>query len=210
MVSNSPPDFDDPSPSTSFLPRYLRGFGWNESSSTSSHTAWCTEINNPLPRPPTYEFQNEVAMKTINSNPHLFQVSTEIRTDRLREMLESHPNPAFVDSVIAALEEGAWPFANTKHADGFPLTYDNSRILPKTEREREFLEHQSREEEQLQRHSPAFGSELLPGMYSTPVLAVPKPRSDKLRLCSHMSAGEFCQNNMMDKSETKGARLDTL
>ncbi|KAJ7939540.1 hypothetical protein B0H13DRAFT_2300221 [Mycena leptocephala] len=25
-----------------------------------------------------------------------------------------------------------------------------------------------------------------------------------------MSAGEFCQNNMMDRAETRGARLDTL
>ncbi|KAJ7081228.1 hypothetical protein C8R44DRAFT_895100 [Mycena epipterygia] len=111
------------------------------------------------------------------------------------------------ESVMVTLEEGAWPFASTKHADGFPLTYDNSRILPKSEREREFLEVQSKEEEDLGRHSPAFGPDLLPGMYSTLVLAVPKPHSD---LCSHMSAGEFCQNNMMDRKETKGARLDKL
>ncbi|KAJ7509725.1 hypothetical protein B0H11DRAFT_1632080, partial [Mycena galericulata] len=164
----------------------------------------------PLPRPPPYEFRNQTALDTIRSNPHLFHVSTEIHTHRLHTLLGNHPNPVFVESVIATLEEGAWPFANTKHADGFPITYDNSRILPKTEREREFLEAQSKEEEELGRHSPAFGPDLLPGMYSTPVLAVPKPHSQKLRLCSHMSAGEFCQNNMMDRSETKGARLDTL
>lgn len=57
---------------------------------------------------------------------------------------------------------------------------------------------------------PSFGPDLLPGMYSTPVFAVPKPHSDDLRLCSHMSAGDFCQNSMMDMSETKGARLDTM
>ncbi|KAJ7440693.1 hypothetical protein B0H11DRAFT_1959995, partial [Mycena galericulata] len=103
-------------------------------------------------------------METIKNNPHLFKVATEIRTDRLRAMLGNHPNPAFVDSVLATLDEGAWPFADTKHTEGFPLTWDNSRILP------------------------PFGPELLPGMYSTPVLAVPKPHSTKLRLCSHMSA----------------------
>ncbi|KAJ6468717.1 hypothetical protein DFH09DRAFT_955414 [Mycena vulgaris] len=211
-IHENSPDIDDAphTPSESFLPRFLRGYGWNERSPTSSHTARCTEIDSPLPRPPAYEFQNQTALETIRNNPHLFRVSTEIRTDRLRPLLYRHPNPAFVQSVIATLEEGAWPFANTRHADGFPLTYDNSRILPKTERDRQFLEEQSKEEESLGRHSPAFGPDLLPGMYSTPVLAVPKPRSQKLRLCSHMSAGEFCQNNMMDRSETRGARLDTL
>jgi hypothetical protein len=142
--------------------------------------------------------------------PHLFKVSTEIRVDRLRELLKNHPNPAFVDSVLATLEEGAWPWADSKHGDGFPITWDNSRILPKTEREREFLEAQSHEEERLGRYSPAFGPDLLPGMYSTPVLAVPKARSTKLRLCSHMSAGPYCQNNMIDRVQVKGARLDTL
>jgi hypothetical protein len=149
-------------------------------------------------------------MTTIRENPHLFNVSTEIHVERLRELLKSHPNPVFVDSVIATLTDGAWPFANTRYTSGFSITYDNSRILPKTEREREFLEAQSKEEENAGRHSPDFGPNLLPGMYSTPVLAVPKPHSDKLRLCSDMSAGEFCQNNMMDRAETKGARLDTL
>ncbi|KAJ7438491.1 hypothetical protein FB451DRAFT_958890, partial [Mycena latifolia] len=163
-----------------------------------------------LPRPPASEYRNITAMNTICENPHLFSVSTEIRVEHLRELLETHPNPVFVQSVIATLTEGAWPFANTRHTSGFPMTYDNSRILPKTDREREFLEAQSKEEEDTGRHSPAFGPDLLPGMYSTPVLAVPKPHSDKLRLCSHMSAGEFCQNNMMDHAETKGARLDTL
>ncbi|KAJ7675541.1 hypothetical protein B0H17DRAFT_1207580 [Mycena rosella] len=196
--------------SESFLPRYLRGYDWSERSPTSSHTARCTEIDSPLPRPPVYEFENQTALDTIHNNPHLFRVSTEIHTDRLRALLHNHPNPAFVDSVIATLKEGAWPFANTKHNDGSPLMYNNSCILPKTEREREFLEAQSREEEELGRHSPVFGPDLLPGMYSTPVLAVPKPHSQKLRLCSHMSAGEFCQNNMMDRPETRGARLDTL
>ncbi|KAJ7038117.1 hypothetical protein C8F04DRAFT_1256145 [Mycena alexandri] len=194
----------------SFLPRFLRGYGWKPSSPTSSVTAHYTEIDSPLPRPPDYEFKNATAVDTIMRHPHLFKVSTEIRTDRLREMLKNHPNPAFVESVVTALEEGAWPWADTKHADGFPITWDNSKILPKTEREREFLDTQSHEEEVLGRYSPAFGPDLLPGMYSTPVLAVPKSRSTKLRLCSHMSAGQFCQNNMVDRSQVKGARLDTL
>ncbi|KAJ7435528.1 hypothetical protein B0H11DRAFT_1615405, partial [Mycena galericulata] len=83
----------------------------------------------------------------------LFSVSTEIRADRLHALLQTHPNPAFVKSVIDTLVEGAWPFADTRHANGFPITYDNSRILPKSDREGEFLEAQSKEEEELDRHS---------------------------------------------------------
>ncbi|KAJ7129202.1 hypothetical protein C8R44DRAFT_615205 [Mycena epipterygia] len=197
-------------PTETFLPRYFRGYGWNAHSPTSSHTAHCTEIDSPLPRPPASEYKNIIATTTICENPCLFSVSTEIQAGRLRELLKTHPNPVFVDSIIATLTEGAWPFADTRHTSGFPITYNNSQILPKTEREREFLESQSKEEEDAGRHSRVFGPDLLPGMYSTPVLAVPKPHSDKLRLCSHMSAGQFCQNNMMDRAETKGARLDTL
>lgn len=55
-----------------------------------------------------------------------------------------------------------------------------------------------------------FGPDLLPGMYSTPVLAVPKPHSDKLRLVSHQSCGIFSQNSMIDKDLTRGPRMDTL
>lgn len=59
-------------------------------------------------------------------------------------------------------------------------------------------------------NSPSFGPDLLPGMYSTPVLAVPKPHSDKLRLVSHQSCGLFSQNSMINKDLTRGPRMDTL
>jgi hypothetical protein len=47
-------------------------------------------------------------------------------------------------------------------------------------------------------------------MYSTPILAVPKPHSDDLRLVSHQSYGPFAPNTMVDKAKTKGARMDTM
>jgi hypothetical protein len=78
------------------------------------------------------------------------------------------------------------------------------------DREQTFINEQILEEEREGRCSTNFGPNLLPGMYSTPVLAVPKPHSEKLRLVNHMSAGKFSQNSMTDKQETKGARLDTL
>ncbi len=77
-------------------------------------------------------------------------------------------------------------------------------------KERDFVNAQCEEEVKLERHSPAFGPNLLPGMYSTPNIAVPKPRSEDLRMVANQSAGEFSQNTMVDKIKTKGARMDSL
>ncbi len=45
------------------------------------------------------------------------------------------------------------------------------------------------EEIAAERFSEPFGPDLLPGMYSTPVHAVPKPHSDDFHMVSNMSAG---------------------
>jgi hypothetical protein len=114
---------------------------------------------------------------------------------------------------MTTLREGSWPWADTKlYAENpYPLTWDYSLIYPSSDKERDFLEDYSRSEELAGHHSPPFGPDLLPGMYSTPVIAVPKAGSaDEFRMCSHMSAGSYCQNSMMDRSETRGARLDTM
>lgn len=149
-------------------------------------------------------------METIRNHPDLFKVHTEINIDRLAQLTSSHPNKSLVQSVITTLRNGSWPWANTRWDDGYPITWDNSKILPKSDAERDFLEDYSKSEELAGHHSPNFGPDLLPGMYSTPVIAVPKAGSPgEFRMCSHMSAGEYCQNSMMDHSETGGARLDT-
>ena len=46
--------------------------------------------------------------------------------------------------------------------------------------------------------SPSFGFELLPGMYSMPIHAVPKPHSVDLSLVTDHSAGLFSLNDMID------------
>jgi hypothetical protein len=49
-------------------------------------------------------------------------------------------------------------------------------------------------------------SDLLPGMYSTPIHVVPKPHSTKLRLIVDHSAGSYSLNSMIDLSDTAGPR----
>ena len=61
-----------------------------------------------------------------------------------------------------------------------------------------------------QRYSEGFGTHLLPGMYSTPVHAVPKPRSVKLRLVNDHSAGPFSLNSMIAREDVIGAKMDSI
>ncbi|PBK83568.1 hypothetical protein ARMGADRAFT_1048413 [Armillaria gallica] len=149
-------------------------------------------------------------MNTIKNYPHLFNVSTPIEVDHFESLLFSHPNTPFVQSVMTSLCEGFWPWVNTKHSNGYPETWDNSWAPPATMAEQSFLANQRDIEIEKKRFSPPFGPDLLPGMYSTPVLAVPKPHSDKLRLVSHQSCGTFSQNSMIDKDLTRGPWMDTL
>ncbi|KAJ7634576.1 hypothetical protein FB45DRAFT_743528 [Roridomyces roridus] len=185
--------------------------GWKTSQPASySRTARYTEEDEPLPRPSAREFANKVAVQTISTHADLFQVPQVIRVDRLESLLRRHPNQPFVRSVLQGLREGFWPFMNTRHDEGYPLTHDDAFVTPASDRERDFISGQRDVEVQKSRFSATFGPDLLPGMYSTPVIAVPKPHSDDLRLVSHQSYGEFAQNTMVDGAQAKGPRLDTM
>lgn len=194
----------------SYLPRHMRGFGWRNPGHVSSRTAHFTIVDSPLPRPPASERLNTAALQTIRDYPHLFRVHTPVRVDRLAVLLRSHPNPDFVASVLVGLREGFWPWADTRRTSDYPETWDNSWAPPSTLAEKVFIAAQRDTEIEKGRFSPVFGPDLLPGMYSTPVLAVPKKGSNDLRLVSNQSAGLFSQNSMIDRAQTSGARLDTL
>ncbi|PBK69278.1 hypothetical protein ARMSODRAFT_988562 [Armillaria solidipes] len=162
------------------------------------------------PKPSEYEFQNSAATNTIAAYPHLFKLTTPIKIDEFAKLLRGHPNQPFVQSVVRSLREGFWPWANTHHAEDFPVTWDNSRMVPNSEMEQKFIISYRNEEIAAGRFSENFGPELLPGMYSTPVHAVPKPHSDDLRMVSNMSAGSYAPNQMIQHADIAGARMDTL
>ena len=182
---------------------------WDQGVSARSRTVQWTEFADPLPRPPADEFMNREALDTIASRPDLFQVSTPIEVDRFEALLADHPNPAFVRSVCIGLREGFWPFAHT-HPNEWPTTWDNSERPPKTQGERDFIASQIEKEQQARRYSPAFGPDLLPGMYSMPVHAVPKPGTDKHRLVTDHSAGKFALNEMISRDDISGVTLDNV
>lgn len=177
--------------------------------SPCSRTVRWTETAEPLPSPPPSEFLNYAALNTISSRPDLFVVSTPINVDRFKSLLSSHPNQPFVQSVVRGLREGFWPFADTRYGQ-WPLTWDNSFRPPRSSDEAAFIESQVRQEQEKGRFSPEFGPDLMPGMYSMPVHAVPKPGTDKLRLVTDHSAGEFALNHMISKDDIAGVTLDNV
>ena len=190
-------------------PKYLRHNLWEEVSVLSPTTAEWSETAKPLPRPPPNEISNPVAFKTITDHPDLFQIHTPIKVDVFEALLKNHPNCPFVNSVCAGLREGFWPWADTMR-EGLPITHDESRPPPLDERQADFIRDQCLKERHKGYFSHSFGTSLLPGMYSMPIHAVPKPNSEDLRLVTDHSAGAFSLNSMIDHSQVTGFPLDNM
>jgi hypothetical protein len=192
-------------------PKSLERSVWTnvQDSPMFSPTACCTMTDDPLPRPLADEYDNLDAVSTIRDHPQLFQIVTPIEVNKFEELLATHPNQAFVQSVCTSLRDGFWPWAKTQKGE-YPVTWDFSDRPPKTEREAAFLREQRDIELGEKRYSEGFGTELLPGMYSTPIHAVPKPRSEKLRLVNDHSAGSYSLNSMISCEDVLGAKMDTI
>jgi hypothetical protein len=190
-------------------PRYTRGLLWDDRDDVLSATAQYSITAAPVPRVPVAEAANHALASTIGSNPHLFSVDCKINVKRFAELLQSHPNQPFVTSVCHALREGFWPFADTK-TGVYPLTWDFSDRPPKSDDHLTFIKNQVQTEVDLGRYSEAFGPDLLPGMYSSPVHAVPKPGSTDLRLINDQSAGDFSPNSMIDDEAVAGTCMDGI
>jgi hypothetical protein len=190
-------------------PKYLRHNLWEEGSALSPTTAEWSERARPLPRPSHSEVSNPVMTKTIADNPDLFKVHTPIKIDVFESLLKDHPNPNFVKSVCTGLREGFWPWADTLN-EVFPSTHDETRTPTTDKKKLTFIMEQCLKERDKGYFSHSFGTSLLPGMYSMPIHAVPKPHSVDLRLVVDHSAGLFSLNSMIDHSMVTGFPLDNL
>ena len=168
-----------------------------------------TFFADPVPQPSDIEWSNVTARSTLCSRPYLFKVVTPINVDRFETLLVDHLNQAFVQSVCYALHNGFWPWAETVK-DEYPTTSDHPNRPPQSDHHLNFIAMQFREEEACSRFSPLFGHDLLPGMYSVPVHAVPKPRSEKLRMVVDHSAGSPSLNDMIDRDVIAGTKMDGM
>ena len=183
---------------------------WRKSDRPKVISAYSTLAASPLPSPPKNELHNKVARRTIGRNPELFKITTPIKADVFKKYLRDHPNQPFVKSVVRALKNGFWPFANTSDPT-FPVTYDGSRQRkPITSKDRaKFIRQQRNEEIALGRWSKAFGKKLLPGMYSSPISAIPKSTPGKFRIINDQSSGPHALNSMIPRFQVK-VKLDNI
>ncbi|THH05031.1 hypothetical protein EW146_g10010 [Bondarzewia mesenterica] len=189
-------------------PRHRRSFIWSDSSLSFTPSAMYSEHASPLPSPPHNELQHTAALKTISDHPHLFEIITPINVPHFENLLATHPNCPFVNSVLKGLREGFWPAADTSDPS-YPETWDNSSRVLREISQVEFARHHISEEEDSGRFSHPFGTELLPGMYSMPFGVVPKPNSEKFRMVIDHSAEPFSLNSMIPPHQST-AQLDDI
>ncbi|KAJ3503737.1 hypothetical protein NLJ89_g8304 [Agrocybe chaxingu] len=190
-------------------PRYLRYNVWDPESDLSPTTAEWTESAIPLPRPPASALNDPTVAKTIRDNPHLFKIVSPINVNVFESYLSNHLNQPFVQSVVTGLREGFWPWADTCKT-GYPTTNDCSKASPKDEGKAAFLRNQLKVELEKERFSPSFGKDLLPGMYSMPIFAVPKPDLSDYHLITDQSHGPHSLNSMIHHPSITGYPLDNL
>lgn len=184
----------------------FRGFLWGEEDKLVTPLATLSETLRPLPDPPLSAREDLAALRTLALHSDLFRIVTPINVDRLEYYLRNHPNRPLVESVLRGFREGFWPFADP---EGFPDTCDEELGHPLSAEVEEFVRSYVVQEEQAGRYSHPFGPDLYPGMYSMPIHAVPKPKSDKLRLINNHSAGRWSLNAMIDKNSV-GMRPDNV
>jgi hypothetical protein len=114
-----------------------------------------------------------------------------------------------VKSVVNGFRNGFWPWADTRVGQ-YPYTLDESFGDPRDQREFDFICEQRDKEISAGRFSKSFGKDLLPGMYSMPIHAVPKPHSTDLRLVTNHSAGDYSLNSMIRREDISGFPLDNM
>ena len=192
-----------------FQPKYLRHNIWEGDDFFSKSSADWSEMAKPLPMISKAELMNPVVLKTIHENPQLFDIVTPININHFEELLKSHPNQPFVKSVCRGLHEGFWPWADTFIGE-YPDTFDLLFPTPDNTEEAQFLRDQCDHEIDKGCFSEAFGDKLLPGMYSMPIFAIPKPHSTDLRMVTHQSAGKYSLNSMIPRDDIIGYPLDNL
>jgi hypothetical protein len=192
------------------LRQYSPTLIWRNSDSPKVVSAYSTLTAPPIPSPPRNELQNKVARKTIAQNPDLFKIVSPIKVDPFEKQLKDHPNQPFVKSVVRALKNGFWPWADTSDST-LPSTYDGSRQRqPITNKDKaDFIRRQRNEEIELERWSKPFGKKLLPGMHASPIGAVPKSTPGKYRLIIDQSSGPHALNSTISKSQVK-VKLDNI
>ncbi|KAJ6597899.1 hypothetical protein B0H10DRAFT_1762957, partial [Mycena sp. CBHHK59/15] len=158
------------------------------------------------PRCPPEAFENTALVNTVIHNPRLFRISTPLNMDLLERLLTSHPNQPLVTSFCKGLREGFWPWSRPVHSD--PITLDGSKEV-RSDTEQAFLKKTRDEEIEAGRFSHGF-PKLLPGMHAIAIHRVPKLHSERLRLVTNFSGGDFSRNSTISRFDTNQTRMDGI
>ncbi|KIJ37836.1 hypothetical protein M422DRAFT_259710 [Sphaerobolus stellatus SS14] len=94
---------------------------------------------------------------------------------------------------------GFWPHASILSDTPDPFDFSD---CPLSEDAQAFIREQRDKEILADCFSPSFGSKLLPGMFSSPVRAVPKPHSTGLHLITDQSAEPHSLNSFISREAT--------
>jgi hypothetical protein len=188
-------------------PKFARDLIWGDITNTISPAAQYSLFADPLLQPPQSKLENSTAINTIRDNPNLFKIVCNINIKKLAVLLEDHPNQPFVQSVIAGLHGGFWPWAEPH--DEYPPTHNEPQHPLRNEREREFMLSQREKEMNADCFLRPFNT-LLPGMNVVLVHVVPKPPDDKLCLVVDHSASPYSINLMIDCQSIAGVKLDGI
>jgi hypothetical protein len=191
------------------VPKYSRFNIWDPNQAHLPNTANWTVTAQSLLHPPVEELSNPVNCNTIHQNLHLFNVSMPINIEHFQSLLRHHPNPAFVDSVVTGLQEGFWPCANT-NLPGYPCINDAHVGTTTNHDQAVFLDTQIHLEVKKGQFSQPFGPDLLPGIYSMPIYAIPKDNGFTFHMVTNHSSGPYSLNSMIDKSHVSPSPLDNM
>jgi len=87
-------------------PCFVRDYMWADVESQDLTMALVTETVPPVPEPPQNERLDIVKWRIINSQSHLFHITTPVNVNRLHELLMTHPNWPLIDSICKGLKNG--------------------------------------------------------------------------------------------------------
>ena len=153
------------------LPKYARGFLWEEDKVPCYKTS--ADLSQPVPLPPSPAVFAPKFLHTIETYSHLFTIVTPINVSRLEHYLQDHPNRLFVTSVLRMMKEGTWPWAHEPPAEFMPINDQLQDIadLVKSPARLTFFQEECCKEQALGRSSEFF-PHLLPGMSCMPMYIV--------------------------------------
>jgi hypothetical protein len=148
-------------------------------------------------------------METIKNNSNLFKIITPKDVNQFQNLLQSHLNCPFVNSVCQGPCEAFCPWADT-HYKLYPCIVDELLGMPQNAEEAEFLWVQQDHERLKERFLGLFERDLLPGMHALSIHAMPKPHSEELCMVINQSARPCSPNGIIKHKDIKDFPLDNM